>query len=354
MLDNLRLDSTTSSCSLTESQPVTWDGQTSLQHPQTQVEIAILSEHAVVILQTLSKEASAIFQLWIQSLQPKLRNKEKPVNITHKALDIPSSLVLSAVIYGPLEVAEQVGTWLNGMHLFLQDPVGCDRDVLYKNPHSLSFDDDKNVTTYQLDTDRTFNSADDYKSSSDGFADLYTDVSFDEAQQPTAVSTMLQTHQKQALTFMLLREKGWDLTGTRPDVWKAHVDAFGVTRYRNSLSGHTQTQSPTPFRGGIMADEMGLGKTCSLLSLIANNPFRKVSPSIDRSLKMGDTVRVKGSLVVVPFSLLQVWESQITRHFRPRTVQILIYYGMSNTSSKCLSPPLSGRTARNVTLNLKY
>jgi SWI/SNF-related matrix-associated actin-dependent regulator of chromatin subfamily A3 len=36
---------------------------------------------------------------------------------------------------------------------------------------------------------------------------------------------------------------------------------------------------------------------------------------------------IKSTLIVVPFSLLQVWETQILQHFRPSTIQVGSYYG---------------------------
>jgi len=36
----------------------------------------------------------------------------------------------------------------------------------------------------------------------------------------TALVLTSGRHQKQALTFMLTRERGWTLDGTRPDLWE--------------------------------------------------------------------------------------------------------------------------------------
>lgn len=131
-------------------------------------------------------------------------------------------------------------------------------------------------------------------------------------------------HQKQGLTFMLNREKGWDLHGSRTDVWRSYMDLNSTLRYiwpvppvitwllcccsdplryQNTLSRHSQLEPPPDFKGGCLADCMGLGKTLSMLSLIAANPFSA------RALKFcgGDsyqalTKRIKATLIVVPFS----------------------------------------------------
>jgi hypothetical protein len=39
------------------------------------------------------------------------------------------------------------------------------------------------------------------------------------------------SHQKQALSFMQRREKGWDLTGTHYDIWKTVTDGGGHVLY---------------------------------------------------------------------------------------------------------------------------
>jgi SWI/SNF-related matrix-associated actin-dependent regulator of chromatin subfamily A3 len=60
-----------------------------------------------------------------------------------------------------------------------------------------------------------------------------------------------------------------------------------------------------------------------MLSLIALNPCPKIA-AIDES---NPNREIKSTLIVVPFSLLQVWEYQILQHFRPSTIQVCSYYG---------------------------
>jgi hypothetical protein len=45
---------------------------------------------------------------------------------------------MNAIIYGPREFSEGVGDFLAKSKMFLQDPLECDRDVPYLNPHLLS------------------------------------------------------------------------------------------------------------------------------------------------------------------------------------------------------------------------
>lgn len=45
---------------------------------------------------------------------------------------------LSAIIYGPLEIFDDIGEYFSDNDLFLQDPWNCYRNVRYRNPQRLS------------------------------------------------------------------------------------------------------------------------------------------------------------------------------------------------------------------------
>ena len=80
-------------------------------------------------------------------------------------------------------------------------------------------------------------------------------------------------HQKQALTFMLGRELGWDFSCNGKDVWRYEEGAIDNTRnqdghhcsqehngqqvcYKNIVTGQVSVCEPVQFRGGILADSM--------------------------------------------------------------------------------------------------
>ncbi len=48
-------------------------------------------------------------------------------------------LSLCVNIYGPETLFEDIGAFASECMLFLQDPQNCDREVIYRNPHRLSF-----------------------------------------------------------------------------------------------------------------------------------------------------------------------------------------------------------------------
>jgi len=72
------------------------------------------------------------------------------------------------------------------------------------------------------------------------FSILHSKYDIEETAQPHGIATELFPHQKQALKFMIRRERGWDFSATGNDIWMSHVDAFGTTRYKNTVSGVTR------------------------------------------------------------------------------------------------------------------
>lgn len=58
--------------------------------------------------------------------------------------------LLSVIIYGPKSLADDLGNFLDACGICLQDPVGCDRNVPYLNPHRLSSMDENLPLTFQL------------------------------------------------------------------------------------------------------------------------------------------------------------------------------------------------------------
>ena len=66
----------------------------------------------------------------------------------HQRGSLPS---ISAILYGPKWLSEHIGTFCQDSEIYLQDPLGCDRDVLYCNPHRISSDQGVCCTTFELE-----------------------------------------------------------------------------------------------------------------------------------------------------------------------------------------------------------
>uniref|UniRef100_UPI00398E69C3 transcription termination factor 2 isoform X2 n=1 Tax=Pristiophorus japonicus TaxID=55135 RepID=UPI00398E69C3 len=128
----------------------------------------------------------------------------------------------------------------------------------------------------------------------------------DEAEDPQYLKVPLLIHQKQALAWLLWREK----------------------------------QKPS---GGILADDMGLGKTLTMIALILaqrckgkNEKEKKLEEWIS---KTDSTFVIScGTLIICPASLIHHWEMEIKRHVSARKLSIYIYHGPKReTSAKALS-----------------
>jgi hypothetical protein len=92
--------------------------------------IGYLSEAVFGILQTLLDDPDIELQI-----QCRASTTHGPVR---KSISTSSSATLSVIIYGTFELFGDIGHLLELNDLFLQDPIGCDRVVEYRNPHRLS------------------------------------------------------------------------------------------------------------------------------------------------------------------------------------------------------------------------
>lgn len=205
----------------------------------------------------------------------------------------------------------------------------------------------------------------------------------------------LRRYQKQGLTWMLRREREFDLVSdtasseevdgdmmnplwkkfrwpkdlswasqkqTRIELHSQHsVDCF----YANLHTGEFSQAKPvikSMLKGGILADEMGLGKTISTLAMILTVPhdrgYHERKPSeqqekLDADISILGSQRVEHSkpyafrttLVVVPMSLLSQWQQEFEKSVSNPELHCEIYYGGNTSSLRTLltknqSPPI--------------
>jgi SWI/SNF-related matrix-associated actin-dependent regulator of chromatin subfamily A3 len=90
-------------------------------------------EHGTQIVQALSDDRTLELQVVLPSKNSGSTIR-KPVQFSS-----PLDLTASIIIYGPMDAHESVGNFFQECELYLQDPIGCDRNVPYHNPHRLGF-----------------------------------------------------------------------------------------------------------------------------------------------------------------------------------------------------------------------
>ncbi|KAI0871044.1 hypothetical protein GGS24DRAFT_510180 [Hypoxylon argillaceum] len=208
---------------------------------------------------------------------------------------------LEVTIYGPIELLEEIGDWFQEQDIYLQDPRSCHLDVKYCNPHKLS--------TGNLEACPLLSEVTAMKTPSVGMQMISSRPSFldvlksrdnlYEAHQPTAIRSTLKRHQKQALTFMLQRERGCAFDQEYIDLWEAHKTDHGVY-FINRVADVYQDEEPAEFRGGIIADTMGLGKTLTMIALVATD----LDASAEHRTQVGGQhqviPRVDTTLIIIP------------------------------------------------------
>lgn len=156
-------------------------------------------------------------------------------------LNIDSPLELSAVLYGPSTFFEAVGTFAAKCHLYLPHPKHCNRNVPYRDPHCLSPENGRIVYTLDLHTTLGSFSGPGPEISAnpiDLFANAAEQDELSDPYTPQDVSAELYKHRKQALTFMMQRERGWAMVGHDKDVWREEHDSLGRSIYQNLISGN--------------------------------------------------------------------------------------------------------------------
>lgn len=142
------------------------------------------------------------------------------------------------------------------------------------------------------------------------YASLRSGDELEQVEPGPLIVTQLFPHQKQALAFLLLRErersfdeepqggsgesstlnghqsndkskvraKAEDEDGGTISLWRVVRGSNGRARsYENVVTNSVTQQEPTICRGAILADDMGLGKTITIIALIAHTQSEAIT-----------------------------------------------------------------------------
>jgi len=106
------------------------------------------------------------------------------------------------------------------------------------------------------------------------YASLRDGEDLEQVEASELISTSLLPHQKQALAFLLDREKSRSFAkaakGEIVSLWKPIKRGDKILHYEHVVTQGEQKRAPSICRGAILADDMGLGKTLVGISLIAS------------------------------------------------------------------------------------
>ena len=163
----------------------------------------------------------------------------RPKKHNTKSQSRSEPLSLSINLYGTEATFEDVGHFLSQCSEYLQSPVHCDRNVPYRNPQSLSDRAENPVMTFELQPGLSLSEIETLAQSADPSAVFETKSVFPETEPLAAIRThlyrymtelsiptsrrrlTLASHQKQALTFMLMRERGRQPNEIVCDDWRS-------------------------------------------------------------------------------------------------------------------------------------
>jgi DNA repair protein RAD5 len=110
------------------------------------------------------------------------------------------------------------------------------------------------------------------------YAAALSSESLGDGQDPAAGFLLdLRKYQKQALTYMISREKNEPSDNHRlSPLWHEYTLPSGSHIYFSPFNGKLSKTKPLEksCKGGILADEMGLGKTIQILALIHSNQYK--------------------------------------------------------------------------------
>jgi len=284
----------------------------------------LTAEHGQMIQSLLEESSLQLFATCTLDAEPTV---QKPNRV---ASQLFRPCTLDITIYGPEDLFEDIGAWFQEYDLYLQDPCRVHLDTKYCNPHKLSVDDIDSCPTVSDAVRQSSRSLllHDVPDRPDLLDLLSNGSELEETQQPVVIRAALKKHQKQALTFMLRRERGWTFGEKQADVWE-YLDVGHGGYFLNRVSGAHQTEEPPPFYGGIIADPMGLGKSLTMISLVATDLDRNSTGNVAVDIDEKAKPRVSATLIIIPPPLIGTWEEQLSEHVVSGGMEFRRHHGKS-------------------------
>ncbi|EEH42116.1 uncharacterized protein PADG_06936 [Paracoccidioides brasiliensis Pb18] len=242
-------------------------------------------------------------------------------------------------IYGPRKMADAIGRHLGQKNVWLGTPNSVEAGISTYNPHSERRLVQAASTTNRLVVQSETRTAEEINSAITKMFDRLTSTGdIPEMEPPPMIKTPLLPHQRQALWYMLQKEKPRKFGENEAEnnsLWRIQHQSNGQKLYREIISGVTSFEEPPQVYGGLLADVMGLGKTLSILSLVMSTNLESLEwemQTVDKRLLNNPVTRnVKTTLLVCPLSAVGNWVSQIEEHLEAGALSYYVFHGPTRT-----------------------
>ncbi|KAF2168317.1 hypothetical protein M409DRAFT_65759 [Zasmidium cellare ATCC 36951] len=248
---------------------------------------------------------------------------------------VSQSMRVEVILYAPLRVAKQIGTFLSRSQLFLSTPTANPNTQVFNPQEPKPLGGPARSGNQQITSagsgGRTVEQI--LRETSSMFDSLTKDEDLPDMEADSSIITSpLMDHQKKALHFLMDRERS-DYEGQElpsHSLWKYRSKDNGRPSWYHLITDQVVFEKPNYLQGGILADVMGLGKTLSILALVAETReaarrFRREGPE-DRD---GQLTNSKATLIICPKSVLSNWQEQIRNHSAHGKFKIYTYHGTS-------------------------
>jgi SNF2 family DNA or RNA helicase len=262
---------------------------------------------------------------------------------------IPCSETMGMIInlYGPRKDAQRIGKYLGQQNLWFRQPSMADKGIPVVNPHTQKHEAAAAKqkfslvgNTHVISDNRTQEEA------VTAVSKLFDSVASNAKalpmlDPPSMITTKLLDHQRQALWWLLEREKPrtfGDEEADNSSLWRKERNDHGYPQYREIVAGIISLEEPAQVLGGLLADVMGLGKTIEILALLAATmdearlfgEEKVVRKNAEESHLVRNT---KSTLLVSPLSAVKNWEDQIKEHLEAGSLTYYVYHGTHRTQN---------------------
>jgi hypothetical protein len=164
-----------------------------------------LDDRIAKILVNLSSDEGIKFQIYCRTITRRATQGKKG---GRKVGANELQYVMNTIIYGPEELCDAVGLYLTKCGVYLQDPLNCDGDYKYSNPHILSRTEEIVMTSSLVNLNLTPD-VEQVTLSEDLFAELSADDHLSLTEAPDAINTPL---------YMLVPTQLLDFTTTNDPI----------------------------------------------------------------------------------------------------------------------------------------